>query len=75
MDGSHLETLAARYPQGREKRFLLRAFEAGPRPVTGAPDLDDPIGEPLSVFRKQREIIRDCVDHLVLSLKHETMPS
>ncbi len=75
MDGSHLETLAARYPQGREKRFLLRAFEAGPRPAAGASDLDDPIGEPLSVFRKQREIIRDCVDHLVLSLKHETIPS
>ncbi|MEE8411525.1 MAG: hypothetical protein V3S47_03415 [Acidobacteriota bacterium] len=75
MDGGHLETLAARYPQGRDARFLLRAFEAAPRPAANALDLDDPIGAPLSVFRKQREIIRGCVDHLVLYLKHETIPS
>ena len=75
MDGDHLETLAERYPEGRDSRYLLRAFEAGPQPAVNAPDLDDPIGCPPSVFRKQREIIRVCVDHLVLHLKHEAMPS
>ena len=72
MDGGHLETLAARYPEGRDVRFLLRAFEAGPRPELSARDLEDPVGAPLSVFRKQRDLIRVCVDHLVLHLKHET---
>ena len=75
MDGGHLETLATRYPQGRELRFLLRAFQAGLRPAPDALDLDDPVGAPLSVFRKQLDVIRLCVDHLVLYLKHETIPS
>ncbi len=75
MDGGHLETLAARYPEGRDTRVLLRAFEAGPQPAPNARDLDDPVGAPVSVFRKQRDLIRVCVDHLVLHLKHETIPS
>ena len=75
MDGGHLETLAARYPEGRDTRLLLRAFEAGPQPAPNARDLDDPVGAPISVFRKQRDLIRVCVDHLVLHLKHETIPS
>ena len=52
-----------------------RALSTAERPAADALDLDDPIGAPLSVFRKQREIIRSCVDHLVLYLKHETIPS
>ena len=75
MDGGHLVTLAARYPEGRDTRLLLRAFEAGLRPAPDALDLDDPIGAPLSVFRKQLAVIRVCVDHLVLYLKHEMTPS
>ena len=75
MDGGQLETLAARFPEGRDGRFLLRAFEAGIQPAANALDLDDPLGAPLSVFRKQRDLIRVCVDHLVLHLKHETIPS
>jgi protein-tyrosine-phosphatase len=75
MDHGHLETLAARYPEGRDKRVLLRAFEAGPDPSPNAPDLDDPVGMPVKVFRKQRDLIRVCVDHFVLHLKHETSPS
>jgi hypothetical protein len=29
----------------------------------------------VGVFRKQRDTIRVCVDHFVLHLKHETIPS
>lgn len=70
MDHRHLEELAVRYPTGRDMRHLLRAFEAGPEPDSSARDLEDPIGSRLSVFRKQRDVIRVCVDHLVLHLKH-----
>ena len=75
MDWRHLETLSERYPDGRERRVLLRAFETGPEPAEDPPDLDDPVGLQLGVFRKQREVIRACVDHFVLHLKHEALPS
>jgi protein-tyrosine-phosphatase len=75
MDGGHLETLAARFPEGRDARYLVRAFEHGPAPGTDPPDLDDPIGAPISVFRRQRDLIRVCVDHLVLHLKHQAIRS
>ncbi|NIM02293.1 MAG: hypothetical protein GTN89_05885 [Acidobacteria bacterium] len=74
MDHRHLEELAVRYPTGRDFRYLLRQFEKGPEPASSGRDLQDPIGSELAVFRKQREVLRVCVDHLVLHLKH-TLPS
>ena len=75
MDLGHLEFIAARYPERRDQRYLLRAFERGPEPSSEAPDLDDPIGSDLDVFREQRETIRVCVDHFVLHLRHVGSPS
>ena len=69
MAGNHLEYLAEHHPEGFDERLLLRAFEQGPRPDPNPPDLEDPIGQPLSVYRGQAEIIRTCVDHLVVYLK------
>ncbi len=70
MERDHLEALADRFPDGHGSRFLLRAFEAGAQPASDAPDLEDPICEPIEMYRKQLEVIRTCVDHLVLYLKH-----
>ena len=65
-----LETLAARFPGGSARRLLLRAFEQGPDPAGGAPELADPVSGPLDDYREAFSIIRTCVDHLVLHLKH-----
>jgi protein-tyrosine-phosphatase len=65
-----LETLDARYPRGPGRRMLLRAFERGPEPVGGAPELDDPVAGPLEEYRDAFAIIRSAVDHMVLHLKH-----
>lgn len=67
---TQLEFLARRFPPGRESRWLLRAFESGPVPRGGAPELDDPVSGPESEVRQTFGIIRSCVDHLVLHLKH-----
>lgn len=67
---TQLEALAWRFPPGPERRLLLRAFERGPDPRGGAPELDDPVTGPMEGFRSAFEIIRSCVDHLVLHLKH-----
>lgn len=66
----HLEETSRRFPHGTQQRYLLRAFEAGPTPRGGAPELDDPITGPVEGFRSAFAIIRNCVDHLVLHLKH-----
>lgn len=69
MTRDHLEYLAERFPEGSDRRLLLRAFEKGPEPDPDALDLDDPMGEPIETYRRQAETIRRCVDHLVLYVR------
>jgi protein-tyrosine phosphatase len=68
----HLDDLQRRFPAGDGRRYLLRAFEKRPEPQGGAPELDDPIGKDLEFYRQTFEIIRTCVDHLMIYLRHET---
>jgi protein-tyrosine-phosphatase len=70
MTRHHLEHLAHHYPGGSDHRVLLRAFEDDTRPSGDAKDLPDPIGEPLESYRRIVPVIRVCVDHLILHLKH-----
>jgi hypothetical protein len=70
MARDHLEFLAHRHAQGRDERMLLRCFEQGAEPVADALDLADPIGESIEIYEEQFELIKTCVDHLVLYLKH-----
>ena len=51
---------------------LLREFEHGPDPRPGAEDVDDPIGRPIEVYRRQFEQIRVCVDHVLIRLRSFT---
>lgn len=67
---THLDQLARRFGDTGQRRYLLRAFEAGPEPAGGAPELDDPVTGPLEEFREAFAIARPCVDHLLLWLKH-----
>jgi len=75
MDWGHMETLASRFPEGRGARYMLRAFEGGSRPSNDPRELEDPIGASFSTFCSQRDLIRVCVDHLVLHLKHSPISS
>ena len=70
MTGQHLDHLARHYPEGEDTRMVLRAFERGPRPAAGGPDLADPMGRPLAFYRELVPVLRVCLDHLVLYLKH-----
>ena len=73
MTATHLEMLTRRYLGGSgEPRYLLRAFERGPNPIRGAPDLGDPIRDPVQKYRDAFIIIRTCVDHLILHLRHKS---
>ncbi len=70
MDHRHLEEIARRFRPGDTPVRLLRAFESGPDPAPGAPDLADPIGSPVAVYRKRLQEIIDSVDNLLIYLRH-----
>ena len=70
MSRDHLEELAHRFPGREGRRFLLRAFEQGPEADSNAPDLPDPIGEPLEQYRQSLKSIVRSVDHLAIYLRH-----
>jgi protein-tyrosine-phosphatase len=67
---SQIETIARRFPDASLRPLLLRSFEGGPAAREGAPELDDPVAGPIEGYRRGFAIIRTCVDHLVLHLKH-----
>ena len=67
---AHLEALARRAPGLAAPAFLIRAFEHGPEPRGGAPNLEDPVTGPIEGFREAFGIIRASIDHVVLWLKH-----
>jgi hypothetical protein len=67
---TQLETLERRYPAPGQRRVLLRAFEDGPTPRGGASELDDPVAGPIEGYSEAFAIIRKCVDHLILHLRH-----
>jgi protein-tyrosine-phosphatase len=70
MTTPQLQALARRFPNGSGQRLLLRAFERGPEPRGGAQELDDPVAGPVEEYRSAFAVIRNCIDHLVLHLKH-----
>lgn len=70
MADHHLDDVARMNPGNETEVRLLRAFERGPDPTVGAPDLDDPIGRPMNVYVKGFEVIRTCVDYLIMHLRH-----
>lgn len=72
MTRDHLDELARRFPGGQDERHLLRAWDSRPVPDPNARDLADPIGESLEFYRKTRDSVTRCVDHLLLSLKHRS---
>jgi protein-tyrosine phosphatase len=70
MSHRHLDAIEVILPGGGAKVFLLRAFENGPSPERGAPDLEDPIGCSQEFYDEVFGIIRNCVDNLVIHLRH-----
>jgi protein-tyrosine-phosphatase len=70
MDHRHLDEIEHRFYSPGAKILLLRAFETGPDPVPGAPDLSDPIGTSLNNYRDRLTEIMDSVDNLMIHLKH-----
>lgn len=61
MTRSHRDQLLALFPDALEKLYLLRAFD----PKAADPDLHDPIGMPLRVYRETCDAIRAALPGLV----------
>lgn len=71
MSPEHIEEIRRLDPRAR--CWLLRAFEQGPRPVDDPPELPDPMGESLELFRGQVPLIAECVDNLARYLEHDRL--
>ena len=69
MTREHLDELANRFGDTGGTRYLLRAFDAGTEPAAEPPDLDDPIGDPVEVYREQLAVVARCGDNLVAHLE------
>jgi protein-tyrosine phosphatase len=71
MTSLQIEALARRFPSGCPRRLLVRAFEASTTPATGAPDLADPVTEPIEAYRETFAILKPCIEHLLTHLKQQ----
>ena len=70
MEHHHLEELEQHFPRKDGGVYLMRAFDDGPDPSHGAPDLADPIGRSLDEYRARFAEIRNAVDHLMIHLRN-----
>ena len=68
MESAHLEFIDRRFPEAGVPRFLVRAFSQGPEPALDPSDLPDPIGQPLQLFREQREELTPTLEALLAFL-------
>ena len=64
----HRREIDRRFPGHGKVIQLMRAFENGTAPAPAAPDLDDPIGQPIEIYRSAFEVIRHSTDNLLTSL-------
>ncbi len=65
MTRSHHSHISAHFPESREKLFLLKSFD----PKAGSPDLSDPIGAPVHVYKMIQEEISRALPGLIEFMK------
>lgn len=61
MTEHHREQILASIPEVQSKVFLLKAFE---NDLSGDMDIPDPIGQPMSVYRKCAAVIKEAVQRI-----------
>ena len=65
MTGSHKSEVLRRFPAASGKVFLITAFGTG----NESPDIADPIGSPVIVYRGIRDELDSAISDLILDLK------
>ncbi len=70
MTQSHLDVILSYFPEATEKTRLLR--EAVPGVMPYELDVPDPIGRGIEVYRQTRDLIREAIHHIILSMKNES---
>ncbi len=68
MTAAHKDLLTSRFPAAGEKTFLFKSFSDKP-----GDDVPDPIGMPLSVYRKLRDDMSEAVPEIIEFLSHLEM--
>ncbi|MBP5319776.1 MAG: low molecular weight protein arginine phosphatase [Kiritimatiellae bacterium] len=63
MSEDHRDLLLRRYPTLQDRIYLLRSF--APPELKDDPDIPDPFGGSLAVYRRCRDLIRACIPGLL----------
>ena len=70
MTRQHQDALQTLFPFAAEKTFLLREFEESS--AAENKDITDPIGQPIEVYRRIRDEIRDALPSLIVFIDQTT---
>ena len=62
MEAAHRREIASRYPEDAGKVRLLSEFHPAAKGLPQPPDIFDPIGLPLSEYRRCFQLVRDGLD-------------
>jgi protein-tyrosine-phosphatase len=68
MTESHVQEAMRLAPKARGRIFLVTGFGASARP----PGVPDPIGGPLELYRKTRDLLDSCMSDIILHIKEPT---
>jgi len=68
MTRGHLESVLYLYPSATEKTFLLREFDE----AATSPDLSDPIGQNIDVYRACRDSIKEALPGILQFIEQNT---
>lgn len=71
MTRGHLETIQMLFPNAAEKAFLVREFDES---STGSPDVPDPIGQSLEMYRRCRDAIQRALPSVLQFVDHSDSP-
>ena len=70
MTESHVQEALRLAPKARGRIFLVTGFGASARP----PGVPDPIGGPLELYRKTRDLLDSCMSDIILHIKEQGGP-
>ena len=65
MEEAHRRELTRLFPEEAERVHLLSEFHPSVSDAARAPDIFDPIGQPVEDYRRCFALVRDCIDAFV----------
>ena len=75
MDRGHERAVHAKSSAASARTHRLLAFERSSTPASPGAELEDPVGRPVALFRRQRARMLSCVEHVLDHLAERRPPA